>query len=355
MTSELFSPDRNLRFFLVAAMNSLSTPALRVSRRAWPQAHIRSQVRSFHPTRPTRLVQEALDASSSLFCGVHSITGLPWVASIPLTALLVRTMVGLPLQIFTRIHARRERDIQPLLRSWQIYYEGKAKKTNPDENPKIAARTNIQSSQIMLRNRWKVATGYQLTGLLQLPIWLSLVESLRAMSGTRAGLLDWFVPIFSSSEKFQQDRIEQAQHLFQPTMATEGALWFPDLLAGDPTGALPIILTASILMNIQSGWRALPAKEIAELNTLQMYQSSLFRGLRMTVQILALNIGLSGWYYEMPAALMLYWITSSNIATLQTFLLEKYMFVKPPLPPYAPKKPSFSSPGADDPFKLRLI
>ncbi|KAJ5172212.1 hypothetical protein N7492_004805 [Penicillium capsulatum] len=336
-------------------MNSLSTPALRVSRRALPHCRIRPQVRFFHPTRPTRLVQEALDASTGLFCGVHSLTGLPWVASIPLTALLVRTVVGLPLQIFTRIHARRERDIQPLIRSWQLFHEREAKAKKPTENPKVVAMKDSKVSQKRLRLRWKVATGYQLAGILQLPVWLSLVESLRAMSGTGTAVLDWVVPFMSSSETYQQERLEHAQHLLQPTMASEGAFWFPDLLAGDPSGTLPLLLAASILVNIQSGWRALPGKEIAEMNTAQMYQSSIFRALRITVQLLALNVGLSGYIYQMPASLMIYWISSSNIATLQTFLLERYMFVKPPIPPYAPKAASFNQPNAKDPFKLRLV
>lgn len=356
MTNGLISPDRNFcNCSLVAAMNSLSTPALRVSRRAFSRAQIRSQARFFHPTRPTRLVQEALDASSGLFCGIHSITGLPWVASIPLTALLVRTVVGLPLQIYTRIHARRERDIQPLIKSWQIYHEKNAKVSHPNDNPKVIAMKYTEQSRRQLRQRWKVKTGYQLAGVLQLPIWLSLVESLRALSGTGTAILDWIVPFVASPEEWQQERIEHAKHLFQPSMADEGALWFPDLLAGDPSGTLSAILTVSILVNIRSGWRALPAKEIAEMSTVQMYQSFFFRALRGTVQLLALNVGLAGWAYQMPASLMIYWITSSNIATLQTFLLDRYMFVKPPIPPYAPKVPSFERPGANDPFKLRLV
>lgn len=335
-------------------MNSLSAPALRASRRALLHAPIRSQVRYFHPTRPTRLVQEALETSTNLFCNIHSATYLPWVASIPLTALLVRTVVGLPIQLFTRMYARRERDLQPLLKSWQVVYERQATQADPTQNPKMAAMKHVKARHIKLRDTWNVAPGYQFAGLLQLPVWLSLIESLRAMSGTRTALFSWLNPLASADDSNSAELVEQSQAFFQPTLATEGALWFPDLLAGDPTGTLPALLTLSIILNIQMGWKTPPAREMADQGTVQLYRSFFFAGLRVMIQLLALNIGASGYWYQMPNALMIYWISSSNIATLQTFLLEKYMFVKPPIPAYKPKNVAYNNPGVDDPFKLRL-
>ncbi|KAJ5215039.1 hypothetical protein N7468_010718 [Penicillium chermesinum] len=71
-----------------------SFPAARI---AWP-IPTRTQLRHFHPTRPSEMgvINGMLDGSYALIQGVHSVSHLPWVLSIPLTAVLVRTLVGFP-------------------------------------------------------------------------------------------------------------------------------------------------------------------------------------------------------------------------------------------------------------------
>jgi inner membrane protein COX18 len=73
---------------------------------------------------------------------------------------------------------------------------------------------------------------------------------------------------------------------------------------------------------------------MADLPRIEIAKNLTVRGIRVLVQALALNIGVSSYLYEMPSALMIYWISSTNIATLQTFLLERYMLSKPPLEPW---------------------
>lgn len=141
----------------------------------------------------------------------------------------------------------------------------------------------------------------------------------------------------------------------EPSLATEGALWFPDLLAGDPTGALPLLLSASIILNIRRGWGiTTPVGDLADLPTAQLYRATFFRGLGIFLQILGLNIGMAAFANELPTALMIYWITSTNVATLQTYLLEKYMFMRPPIPNFQRKYMVYERPGVSDPFKLKL-
>lgn len=332
------------------AMNSLRfTRALGVSSKIPPPT--RSQVRHFHPTKPARLLNEALDASAGLIHGVHSVTGLPWVASIPLTAILVRTVVGLPLQIFTRVNARRERDIAPLLNSYRVLYQNEARNSRAVDPKQVKDVVKRHYGKITthLHGRWKVASGYRFVNFLQLPVWISLMESLRGMSGNTNGLIPWILSIFSAGTP------AESLHLtVEPTLANEGALWFPDLLAGDPSGILPALLTASILLNVSTGWAATPRHEMADLPTMQMFQSTFFRGLRVTVQLMAINVGVSAQVFEMPVALMIYWITSSNVATLQTYLLEKYMFMRPPIPTYREQFFAFKKPGVSDPFMNKL-
>lgn len=336
--------------FSTTNMNSLRfARAARVAPRSANAAF--SQIRLFHPTKPTRLLNEALDASAGLIHGVHSVTGLPWVASIPLTALLVRTAVGLPLQIYTRVNARRERDIAPLISSWQVYFQNQARKRPPEEqNPGLMKKVQREIAIIRdeLHEKWKVARGYRYANFLQLPVWLSLMESLRGMCGNNNGLVPWLLSLVESS-----GTPAESLHLtVEPTLANEGALWFPDLLAGDPSGILPALLALSILLNVRTGWTVTQLQTVADMPKLQMYQATFFRGLRGFVQIMAVNVGVSAMFYEMPTALLIYWIASTNVATLQTYLLEKHMFMRPPIPTYQKKYIAYQKSG--DPFKMKL-
>ncbi|KAJ5709981.1 hypothetical protein N7493_009573 [Penicillium malachiteum] len=326
---------------------------LRTSQRSSPRetatpSHI--HVRYFHPTRSTPSpISAALDASTSLIHGVHDVTCLPWVISIPLTALLVRTLVGLPIQYYTRVHARRERDIAPLLYSWKVAMEKEGRREGKTTK-QITQMLNLRGKA--LREKWNVNPWVKGASLLQIPVWISLMEGIRGMCGNTSGLVPWLLSLFRPNKESADEAIQSLNLTIEPTLANEGALWFPDLLVGDPTGALPALLTASILLNVNMGWKAVSFKEMAEMPKLQMYQNFFFSGLRMFIQVLAVNVGLSGWFYEMPAALMIYWIASSNIATLQTWLLSKYMYLRPSIPAYKATHMKFIQAG--DPFKMNL-
>ncbi|KAJ5084405.1 mitochondrial export translocase Oxa2 [Penicillium alfredii] len=312
------------------------------------------QVRHFHPTKPARLINEVVETSTGLIHGVHSLSGLPWVASIPLTAVLVRMVVALPLQIYTRINSRRDQDLNPLLHSWREFYQKQAQSQRLGAAAaKTKVQVSIQNRGQQLRSRWNVSSYYRPANFLQVPIWISLMESLRAMCGNENGLLSMLHVMFKRD--FESSSAVGSLPLnIEPSLANEGALWFPDLLAGDPTGILPAVLTASILLNVRTGWNTTPLTEAADMPALQMYRVSFFNGLRVFIQVLALNVGISSWFYGMPTALMIYWITSTNVATLQTMLLGKYMFLQPPFPPYKKMYYRYSRPGTSDPFMTKL-
>ena len=333
------------------AMNNLrSMGALRSSSRVFPLS--RSQIRHFHPTKPTRLIHESLDASTAFIHGIHSITGLPWAASIPLTAVVVRMIVAMPLQMYTRAIARRERDVAPLIHSWRVYAQNRLKQL-PETHRKEFKKEIQEWSEgrkVFLLQKWKVRSGYKYVNLLQLPIWLSLMEGLRMMTGNNQGLVPRLLSWFGG-----HNAADALNVTVEPTLATEGALWFPDLLAGDPTGVLPVLLTATLVMNIRRGWGVTtPSAALADLPTMQMYQAFFFRGLGYFLQFMAVNIGMSAFANELPVALMLYWITSANVATLQTYMLEKHMFMRPPIPNFQRKFFAYERPGVSDPFKQKL-
>ncbi|KAB8215915.1 hypothetical protein BDV33DRAFT_179961 [Aspergillus novoparasiticus] len=306
-----------------------------------PRKTTLQQIRHFHPTRPSPFVNELLDASSAFIQGVHSISGLSWAVSIPLTALIVRSTVAMPLQIYTKIQARKERDLVPLLSSWKKHYKDdilrnqyKVDDVNDIQNlsaatPMLAQR--MKSKHADLKKRWNIPKYWKPLNFLQIPIWISVMEALRAMSGNDKGLIPYLLSLIEPTNSSGAPRL----HLeVEPSLATEGALWFPDLLAGDTTGILPAALTMSILLNISAGWKAKKFSQMADLPKIELYRALTVRGIRAFIQVLALNVGLSSYYYEMPAALLLYWTTSTNIATMQTVFLDKCMFRKEPLKPW---------------------
>lgn len=303
-------------------------------------------IRHFHPTRPSQsIINDVLNESSAFIHGVHWITGLSWVYTIPLTAFIVRMTVALPSQIYSRIHARKERDLYPLLQSWRKYHQDQIKKENAGTSRPLSPiqahrrlSREMKHVRYVLHRRWGVSRYWKAANFVQLPIWISLMESLRAMCGSNQGLIPFLLSLTrSGSGNVLPDP--------EPTLATEGAVWFPDLLAGDPTGILPAILTTSILLNIRMGWKATPLPEIAELPKTEMTKHIALRGLRLLVQFLALNVGISAFFQEMPCALMIYWISSTSVATVQTVLLEKYMSSTPPLKPWRPIYIGYLKPG----------
>ncbi len=337
-------------------MNALRSRALHAPHRALPLA-ARSQVRHFHPTKPAPWINEALDASAALIHGVHNVTGLPWFASIPLTALLVRTFVGLPVQMYTKANLRRERDITPLKQAWATWASLRKQKMEGGENSfkaNLQINRNFGEQIKLLHRRWNISMMARFAPILQLPAWIMLMESIRGMSGNKNGIVPWLLSLMEGDPEASDAAVNSLHLTVEPSFAHEGALWFPDLLAGDPTGILPTLLVGSILLNVQTGWKSTPRADLADMPRMEMYRAVSFNGLRVLIQILALNVGLSSWFYEMPAALMIYWISSSNAATLQTYFLNKKMFMKPPIPVSSRRYVDFKNPDDPDAFRMKL-
>ncbi|KAJ5959732.1 uncharacterized protein N7479_006882 [Penicillium vulpinum] len=143
----------------------------------------------------------------------------------------------------------------------------------PEVKRKIVLDTRKRTAE--LHKRWGVSGKYKAVGFLQIPVFIALMESLRGMSGNNNGIIAWLSSFIESS----QDPASAAQSLhltIEPTLANEGALWFPDLLAGDPTGVLPLFLTASILGNLLNGWKVKRWSDIQFLPKIEMYQQVFF-------------------------------------------------------------------------------
>ncbi|CAG8114961.1 unnamed protein product [Penicillium olsonii] len=330
-----------------------SIGALRSTPRAFRAPRI--QARHFHPTRPTQsVIETVLSGSTAVIHGVHTASFLPWAASIPLTAVLIRCFVGFPLQFYSRVRAQEEKLLQPLLSSWSaVYKEVAARQVKGTKEQNVFAMKKLQERSKVLYGAWNISKLWRPLMFLQIPVFLAFMEGLRGMSGNSQGLAAWLISWGGSS-----DPAAAAQTLssrLEPSFATEGALWFPDLLAGDPTGTLPALLTLSILSNVMSGWKVKTFKEISDLPKIVMYKEMTFRGLRIFVQVLACQVGIMSFVNQLPTALLLYWITSTNLATLQTWILDKKVFTQAKRQPFQRRYVAFEKPGNDDPYQLKNL
>lgn len=314
-------------------MRPLLTPRWSQLRRpVTPQTILSHRVRNFHATRPAAFIPEAIIAATACLHSVHATTGLPWVASIPLAAFGVR-MCMTPLLVWFRIRRRREEDIKPIIQCCIKHHQDAIRAEE------IEARVQMKSSEVstqldkkmrektaVIRKEWGVSRWYPLINWVQLPVWLCFMEGIRNICGINMGLLRYLVPL-SSKAGVPSFELPGAE----PSLATEGALWFPDLLAGDPTGLLPAMLGLTIWANVHFGFKTGSAAEASDKRDLQMYLSTAFIGVKKFLTYLAPYIAFSAWMSGMPAGMMLYWIVSTNTAMLQNKFYNRFLFVNKPL------------------------
>lgn len=308
------------------------------------------RIRAFHSTRPSPFVAEVLAASTGFLNGVHAITGLPWVASIPLTAVIVRMVVAFPLQIYSRVHMRRKGDLAPVLYVHRKVIGNMIQANNNldkiymrPQRAEIELRKALEEKTNTLYRKWRVSKWSLYFPMLQIPVWLSLMEGIRSMCGVNLGLLRYLVPLpTKDGQAIVLPGVEQ-------TLANEGALWFPDLLAGDPTGMVPILLGVSIIMNVRLGWKTKSLAEASDYTTMVMARHLFAKTLKEGLTILGLYIATTAYLTSMPVGMMLYWIASTNTATMQSLFLDKYLFASKPVEALTPMHVRVLKPGEKPP------
>lgn len=302
----------------------------------------RHLVRNFHATRPSPLIAEVLSTTTGVLHGVHSLTGLPWGASIPLTAVLVRFCVAFPFQIYARRHARRLTDLSPLLVSYKKHLDNLKREQmmtsrilmDSKETPAQIERKFqkfMKKRKANLYGRWGIMSYAPFFPLLQIPVWLSFMEGVRAICGVNAGIFRYFLPVTTGGVG------EAALPGVEPSLATEGYFCFSDLLVGDPTGTLSALLGFSILLNVQNGWKTktfAEASDYSERRMLIYLASKVSKGF---FTMFGLYIACTTYITGLPAGMMLYWITSTNVATLQSLYIEKVLYSRKPLRPWSEK------------------
>ena len=106
----------------------------------------------------------------------------------------------------------------------------------------------------------------------------------------------------------------------EPSFATEGALWFPNLLVADPQMILPFMLSGVILLNLTKSTGT------------GVWQKRLMRSLGVV------GLAMGPLTLHFPSALLIYWISSTMLAYVQTAVLDKMMPIKQPVVPCKPRR-----------------
>jgi inner membrane protein COX18 len=198
----------------------------------------------------------------------------------------------------------------------------------------------VKKKQSEIFKRFGLRRTAVLAPILQLPVWLLFVETIRRMCGTHEGLLGLVVKPFTSSiptdTAVDAPIVESVAVPLEVSMGYEGALWFPDLLVPDPMLILPCVLSAALFANVSYNER----RTIEGQGDLRSKFNIRITRILKTIALAALPLTL-----QLPSAMLVYWISSSVAALGQSFLFDRFL-------PYESIKPCKPEPR---PFWMKLI
>lgn len=307
-----------------------------------------SPCRRFHssPLRRFLDLESCYAITHTALTGLHSVTGLSWAATLPCTALIIRVFILSPISIYTHKIRERRRPLRPLVLAWAHVIARKVLQEHGKEGPIVFRKIAVKQSSAMgkeIAKRHGAQMWKLFLPIVQLPVFLVMVETLRKMCGMPRGLLGLFSGWYSKSDEatlehgveglagdtlqpstISFDQADQSAVIsFEQSFATEGALWFPDLLAPDPLLILPFALSGAMFLNVY-------------------YHSILVKGetqsrwqvrLQNILKIMALAVG--PLTFQIPSGILVYWVSSSLCAMGSTMVLEAYL---PRAPPFKPPK-----------------
>lgn len=226
----------------------------------------------------------------------HEYTGLPWFGTIFITTIALRSMITLPLAVYTnKIRARLEL-ISIELQSLNDELKGEVARAKQmykldDRQASLLYRRSLkkQWDKLVVReNCHPMKTMVVLWG--QIPLWICQSVAIRNMLN--------MLPNPSS--------LDAQMTLMQ--LSVGGCGWFPDLTIADSTWILPITFGILNLMNV-------------EFHSLERKGPKSRFGNAMTNIFRVFSIGMIPVAASMPTCLVLYWTSSSAFSLMQNVIL----------------------------------
>ena len=287
--------------------------------------------RGFHATS-SRSFLDVCSPAHSVLENVRSITGLPWAATIPVTAALVFGFTRCPIAYYIYKILQRQRALDPYLVEARLKLENKVMREDAHRTAgEKRTRTNglfhdactavRQTHNCQHWKLWLVFTKF--------PIWYVMMETIRRMTGTEEGFIGL---VRSVMGKRDYSSFPEPAAFVDPTLATERVLWFTNLQEADPYLILPFMLSATLFIRARRGYGSISvvfkpriediAKEHAKDPEIPKLRKNQLRHQREAA-VLALAAGPAT--LQVPSAMLLYWISTSVYEHITALLLRKWM------------------------------
>ena len=295
--------------------------------------------RSFHASAPRRdpVLNAVLYLPHEMMSLIHS--QVPWYAALPIAAFMTRGVLVTTAGSWARSLTARYIGLQPLRQALALRKRDEISKYGGfrTKEAMVTIRKDVKNEVDKLDKRWNVTLWGQINWTFaQIPIFFTMAEVIRQMSGARDGLLALglsYIRFGDNTATIDPAAAAASSPWFEPSLANEGMLWFENLLLPDPTGVLPFAVSGLMFANIYF------------TNNTVNNDKSWPNLLRKTLLGVSLLVG--PICQNMPAALMLYWASSTtSVIAWNAWLDWKYpapkgfTACKRPLqmpPPLAPK------------------
>ena len=300
-----------------------------------------SSRRTFSTTPKPQIINEAVQTAQDYYQFLH-FSDLSWAASIPLVAFTLRFGILAPVTLYTHYVNSERAKLNPLGFAYRQAIKNDVMREHGAQGPQtcqaiVVRRVAIQSRK--LRKEMDVQYWKTFTGWIQFPIWLTMIEALRRMCGIREGLLGLAQKSINGVEEAEMsqesaivahnaevapeatvttlDIVQRTSSTIpvETSLATEGMLWFPNLLEPDPYAMLSVALSATIWANI--------AYMDQRIQKHSPTVPSLWRQ-RVTRALYVAGAGAGFATLQLPSAMLLYWITSSQSALWFNIILDRY-------------------------------
>lgn len=285
-----------------------------------PKAPIcRSATRAFHASAPRQdpLVDAILYLPHEMISLIH--TAVPWYAALPLSAFIARGLLVTTAGTYARALMARYIGLHPLRQALAFQKRDEIVQQGGFRTVKqalLAVRKEVKEVTSALDERWNVTLRGQISWTVaQIPIFFAMAETIRQKCGARDGLIGMGMSVFNgeatttTTETGELVARVTPTEWFEPSLAAEGMLWFPDLLLPDPTGVLPFIASGLMFANIYTS-----------KNTVES-SAKWPNVIRRVLLFVSLLIG--PVCQNLPAALMLYWSSSTASVMLWNAWLDK--------------------------------
>ena len=273
--------------------------------------------RDFSATPQRPFIDECLIGTHTVITAVHDTTGLSWAVTIPLLAFLVRIVIVTPIDLYGDRACRKGWEVGRQLEGSRLAIEKEVQEVHKDKSPvELRRLQNIAlrsvSRQLTKQNGAQSWRGWM--RFVKVPICLTVMETMRRMTGTEDGMLSLAARSLTTFKGRQYPEPSTADDLIplEPSFATEGILWFDNLMVPDPLLILPFAMSG-VMFGMSGRYRAKFLLSPGSSPERVMKVSHLNYRWNKCLKLAALTVGPATLLF--PSAMLLYCI-STNLATV---------------------------------------